>query len=595
MRYSYSYHADGRLKEKTASGRRLLAYEYDLNGNKIRQTDVTGKTTEYRFNSLDLLTDLYENGSRIAGYDYNPDGTIQALQNGAALRTSYAYDGDKNILGLEVTLNGEALVQNRYDYDGNGNRTQKATLGGDTRFTYDTLNQLVKVEYPALTEELFYDRAGNRTRRLANGVEEQYTYDARNRLTEYTRGGQTAHFNYDNAGNLLKDDKSRYEYDGFNRTVKAETFDGHVQVNRYDAEGLRYEMEENGKLVQFIFSGREVAVEINEAGINRLIRSHELIMSDAEYARTYYHYAADEIGSITHTADADGQVLNRYQYDAWGNITEQEETVPNRFKYTGQQLDPITQQYYLRARFYNPVIARFTQEDTYRGDGLNLYAYCQNNPVVYYDPSGYAASPICDAKANAYQKILDEGGQLTKDQYAELKRYNRAKDNSLYQAEREKGISPSEAYKNQLKTEVTGKGNTGISEGDEILFGQRRIADTFRKGSGAPDYIDGRKLADVAADLKSGNLHPDQLEVKYFTHPTTGQKIAESNRTLATLSMADMKPTKVREIIPSQEVLNRLTESPLRQRGEVFDLPGRAIPITPGQNNLKILDVIRLP
>ena len=45
-------------------------------------------------------------------------------------------------------------------------------------------------------------------------------------------------------------------------------------------------------------------------------------------------------------------------------------------------------QYYLRARFYNPVIARFTQEDTYRGDGLNLYAYCQNNPVFYTDPSG---------------------------------------------------------------------------------------------------------------------------------------------------------------------------------------------------------------
>ena len=36
------------------------------------------------------------------------------------------------------------------------------------------------------------------------------------------------------------------------------------------------------------------------------------------------------------------------------------------------------------------MVGRFLQEDTYRGDGLNLYAYCANNPVMYYDPSGYA-------------------------------------------------------------------------------------------------------------------------------------------------------------------------------------------------------------
>jgi len=52
--------------------------------------------------------------------------------------------------------------------------------------------------------------------------------------------------------------------------------------------------------------------------------------------------------------------------------------------YTGQQYDQEMGQYYLRARYYNPVEGRFTQEDVYRGDGLNLYAYCKNNPVTYY-------------------------------------------------------------------------------------------------------------------------------------------------------------------------------------------------------------------
>ena len=47
------------------------------------------------------------------------------------------------------------------------------------------------------------------------------------------------------------------------------------------------------------------------------------------------------------------------------------------------------EQYYLRARYYNPVLGRFMQEDVYQGDGLNRYAYCRNNSVVNYDPSGY--------------------------------------------------------------------------------------------------------------------------------------------------------------------------------------------------------------
>ena len=155
------------------------------------------------------------------------------------------------------------------------------------------------MDYPAYSEELFYDKAGNRARRLVGGEEELYQYDPRNRLMALTRGGMTAPFQYDNAGNLLQDDKARYSYDAFNRTVKVETFDGNVQVNRYDAEGLRHEMEENGRLVRFIFhKGEAVAEQEENSNVIRLIRGSELIArsSDSESARTYYHYASDEIG-----------------------------------------------------------------------------------------------------------------------------------------------------------------------------------------------------------------------------------------------------------------------------------------------------------
>ncbi len=233
---------------------------YDLNGNLTHQTDVTGKTTEYRYDLADNISEVWDNGTKTASYEYNADNTIKCISCGS-LYTQYAYDLDQNITGLRTTFGSDIIADNRYTYDGNGNRLEKLQKYGKISYSYDSMNRLAKVDYPDVTEELFYDRAGNRTRRLHNGVEELYSYDAGNRLTEYTKGGKKTAFTYDNAGNLLKDDKARYEYDAFNRNTKAETFNGNIQINRYDAERLRHEMEENGKIVSFIFRGDEVAAE----------------------------------------------------------------------------------------------------------------------------------------------------------------------------------------------------------------------------------------------------------------------------------------------------------------------------------------------
>ena len=144
-----------------------------------------------------------------------------------------------------------------------------------------------------------------------------------------------------------------------------------------------------------------------------------MISSDSENAKTYYHYVSDEQGSVSHIIRGEDKesgvseqgreqdrILNQYEYDAFGNTISCKEQVENRFRYQGEQYDPITRQYYLRARYYNPVIGRFIQEDTYYGDGLNLYEYCRNNTITYKDPTGHN---ICPTQRDLYHKYKEEG------------------------------------------------------------------------------------------------------------------------------------------------------------------------------------------
>ena len=82
----------------------------------------------------------------------------------------------------------------------------------------------------------------------------------------------------------------------------------------------------------------------------------------------------------------------------------------NPLRYRGYYYDTETGLYYLMSRYYDPATCRFVNADGYAstGDGIlgfNMFAYCNNNPICYIDPSGYAAV-LAGAVAAAMSALL---------------------------------------------------------------------------------------------------------------------------------------------------------------------------------------------
>ncbi len=407
--YEYLYNEDGQLKEKRSGGRRLISYAYDEAGQIRELTDPAGVTTCYEYDLLGRTSRIYSGEGMEVKYTYDCLDRPERITYGNGLETVYRYDADSRVTYLETRHGGEVLLSFQYEYDGNGNRISKtgiqpgiagtdyATAGScalDVSYHYDIRGQLLEEKQ---NEEIFrytYDAAGNRIKKEDKEGITTYCYNEKNQLVseEGLRGRNT--FTYSRQGSILKKEsqtgESRFFYNNKNQQIRVELEDGRVQENRYHAEGLRHEMKENGKLLKFVYHNGELLHERHEGGDKEESSYHLGLGIEAVYRNQCIHYYhRDEQLSTAFMTAQNGEIQNQYRYDAFGNLLESEEKLFNRIRYTGQQYDQVTEQYYLRARYYTPALGRFLQEDVYQGDGLNLYAYCGNNPVVYCDPSGY--------------------------------------------------------------------------------------------------------------------------------------------------------------------------------------------------------------
>lgn len=400
---SYTYDALNRLATVSESGQPQAAYTYDTNGNRASLTYANGVTETYRYNKANWLTDV-ENK--------NAGGVVSSFT---------------------------------YTYYASGSQKSKTDQTGNvTSYTYDGLNRLTQEsETGGLTHSYSYDANGNRAQMTVSGTANYvttYCYDAANRLLSENRtgdGSSEMRCTYDADGNLLTRTVTSadgiagatYQYDLFGQLVLSN--EGGIQAAyAYNAQGIRTEKTTSAGWTQYLLDGGNVIGEQTDAELITYLRGVNLISRTAAGNTEYYLFNAH--GDVTELTSNRAVVTKTYHYDAFGVETSPDPLDKNPFRYCGEYFDTETGTYYLRARYYDPNIGRFTQQDTHwntansiygdnpqkineREDKLglktysyapqitavmqsgNLYVYGVSNPVAYVDRDGKIATELAIA------------------------------------------------------------------------------------------------------------------------------------------------------------------------------------------------------
>ena len=285
-----------------------------------------------------------------------------------------------------------------------------------------------------------YDEMGNIAKVYENGeLSVRYTYDKLGRLVreDNKSAGETSLFDYDNNGNILTKRtlaftlKGKEEVEELSSTAKEYTYD-RDRLLSYNGETFVYDGLGNpttyrGKTLTwskgrqltnyngtaFAYNGQ--GQRISKGNISYIYGSDGNLVSQSDglsfmydatgvvgikYGNKYYAFRKDILGNVIGILDENGINIVQYRYDAWGVCKIEKDTSGenlgelNPFRYRGYYYDTETKLYYLKTRYYDPEIGRFITIDdvSYLApdtiNGLNLYAYCNNNPVMNVDPEG---------------------------------------------------------------------------------------------------------------------------------------------------------------------------------------------------------------
>jgi RHS repeat-associated protein len=300
----------------------------------------------------------------------------------------------------------EDIDFNYTDYDKIGNRLSMKLGDANTQiYGYDNLYQLTAVDYNDGNSTAYdFDKLGNR-RTVVNGGTTAYTSNA---LNQYETVSGTS-FTYDKNGNLTFDGAYRYYYDCENRLTDVNSATNEAIVSyKYDYRGRRVARTAGTTTVTYLYDGDQIITDYNGTGsaatnvrkryyygmgIDRPICSDNYTGSYASLIFYYY----DGLGNVAALSKYDGTVLEKYTYDVYGKPTilspsdepRATSAYDNRYLFTGREFDPCVGLYYYRARYYSPNLGRFMEADPiHYADGLNLYIYVKNNPVMFIDSFG---------------------------------------------------------------------------------------------------------------------------------------------------------------------------------------------------------------